>query len=209
MKALIVYGGYEGHAPKEIAHLFGGFLKESGFDVIYTTTLDSLSEEDFLKAFDLIIPVWTMGDLNYETVKPIINAVKSGVGIAGCHGGMCDAFRDATDWQFMTGSQFVAHPGGDDETFIVNITDREHEITKGLKDFEIRSEKYYLHYDPSINILATTHFSEQKVDMPVVYTKNWGEGRVFYNSLGHKPEDFTGVNWEMTKRGLLWASRKS
>ena len=215
-KALIVYGGWDGHDPKGVADLFSEMLKEEGFEVRMSDSLDSFLEE--LTSYDLIVPVWTMGKLSSQAEKNVCNAVSAGTGIAGCHGGMCDAFRENTEWQFMTGSQWVAHPGNNNVTYTVHITDSEKSsITDGIKDFEVTSEQYYIHVDPAVNVLANTKFfandepygANGEVTVPVVYTKQWGKGRVFYISLGHTSEIFKNIPEakELMRRGFLFAAR--
>ncbi len=151
-------------------------------------------DEDKLKSLSLIVPVWTMGKITNEQLKPVLNAVESGVGLAGCHGGMCDSFRDATEWQWMTGGQWVSHPGNDGVEYPVRITNPDHFITQGApREFQVKSEQYYLHTDPSNVTLAVTpfpiadgpHAPNGPFDMPVIWTRLWGQGRVAYNSLGH------------------------
>jgi type 1 glutamine amidotransferase len=214
-KALIVWGGWDGHQPKEVAEVLRRALAEERFDVEVAATLDAFADEAKLKALNLIVPVWTMGKLTKEQGKGVIEAVKGGVGIAGCHGGMCDAFREHTEWQFMTGGQWVAHPGNDGTKHKVRITDRNHVITRDVDDFEVSSEQYYMHVDPAVRVLAVTsfpvadgpHVGNGPVDMPVVWTKVYGRGRVFYSSLGHNaaivqmPPVLT-----MMRRGMLWAA---
>jgi uncharacterized protein len=205
--ALIVQGGWEGHQPKEVSHLLAEALKRDGFGVEVSDTLDAFLDGDKLKALSLIVPIWTMGTIKREQLLPVLAAVKSGVGLAGCHGGMCDAFRNETEWQFMTGGQWVAHPGNDGRHYVVNIVD-DNAITAGIADFEVRTEKYYMHVDPAIRVLATTAFEDYgDAVMPVVWTKTYGAGRVYYNSLGHQanivalPQVLT-----MMARGMRWAA---
>jgi hypothetical protein len=205
--ALIVHGGWDGHQPKEVAHILATRLREDNFTVEVSDTLDSLRNVEILKSLDLIVPIWTMGTIKREQLTPLLEAVKSGVGIAGCHGGMCDAFRNETEYQFMTGGQWVAHPGNDGRHYWVNIIDR-NPITEGIEDFEVWSEKYYMHVDPAIRVMATTAFEDYgDAIMPVVWTKTYGKGRVFYNSLGHQanivamPPVLT-----MMARGMRWAA---
>ncbi len=214
-KALIVWGGWDGHQPKEVAALLNTALIGKGFEVEVSDSLDSFKDAEKLKSLDLIVPVWTMGTITGEQLSPVIEAVQSGVGIGGCHGGMCDSFREATDWQFMTGGQWVSHPGNDKVEYTVNITDHDHFITKGIQDFKVISEQYYLHTDPANKVLATTkfpvadgpHVPNGDVQMPVIWTKLFGKGRVFYYSVGHnaaaieQPESL-----EIMTRGLLWAA---
>ena len=120
-KALIVQGGWDGHEPVQVSEIFKGVLEESGFQVELSDTLDSFLDGEKLKALDLIIPVWTMGQITNEQMWPVVEAVASGVGLAGCHGGMCDAFRNCVQWQFMTGGNWVSHPGGDGIEYMINI----------------------------------------------------------------------------------------
>ena len=214
-QALIVWGGWLGHQPQEVAEIFRAILEEEGFRVEVSNTLESFADKERLKALDLIIPIWTMGQIEKEWVGNVSEAVQSGVGLAGCHGGMCDAFRDNVDWQFMTGGQWVAHPGNDGVEYVVNIRHSSSPIMEGIEDFTVKSEQYYMHVDPAVEVLATTrfptapgpHWLNKAVDMPVVWTKRWGVGRVFYCSLGHQANivEMHPVKLIM-RRGFLWAA---
>ncbi len=214
-KVLLVKGGWDGHQPNEVADVFKVMLKDAGFITDISDNLEVFSDLDYLKSLDLIVPIWTMGAIKNELVHNVMEAVAGGTGLAGCHGGMCDAFRDSTEWQFMTGGQWVSHPGGDVVEYMVNITNNSSIITEGIKDFKIVSEQYYLHTDPCIEVLASTRFpsvvwynsTNGFVDMPVLWTKRWGHGRVFYSSLGHHADVFDIKEAYATmKRGLLWAA---
>lgn len=204
-KALIVQGGWDGHKPKEVADILAAQLRQNGFEVTISDTLDAYRDLT-LTDFDLIVPNWTMGTIKPEQLKPVLAAVEAGVGLAGLHGGMCDSFRNETDWQFMTGGQWVAHPGNDTAHYTVHIDGVRSPITEGISDFEVTTEQYYMHVDPANTVLATTRFGSTV--MPVVWTKLWGKGRVFYSSLGHRPDvvEMPPVLTMMT-RGMLWAAR--
>jgi type 1 glutamine amidotransferase len=205
--ALIVYGGWDGHQPKEVSQLLDGELRRAGFATEVSDTLDALLDGDKLKKLDLIVPIWTMGTIKREQLTPLLEAVKSGVGIAGCHGGMCDSFRNETEYQFMTGGQWVAHPGNDGRHYWVNIVDQ-NPITEGISDFEVWTEKYYMHVDPAIRVMATTTFEDYgDAIMPVTWTKTYGKGRVFYCSLGHHA-DVVALPPVLTMmaRGMRWAA---
>ena len=215
-KALIVQGGWDGHEPKKVAVVFKKILEAESFSVEISDTLDVLEDEDKVNSLDLIIPQWTMGKISDDQLEPVLNAVENGTGIAGIHGGMCDAFRESTRWQFMTGGQWVAHPGGDDTEHVINIKKSSSSpIVEGLDDFTVSSEQYYMHVDPAVDVLATTpfpvadgpHSANGKVKCPVIWTKYWGQGRVFYCSLGHhadivEMEEVTTI----MRRGFLWAA---
>lgn len=214
-KALIVQGGWEGHQPMEVSEIFRRTLEECDFEVEVSDTLDAFLDVDKLRALHLIVPVWTMGKITGEQLNPVLTAVAEGVGLAGCHGGMCDAFRESTEWQFMTGGQWVAHPGNDGTEHVINIKKGSSPIVEGIEDFTVFTEQYYLHVDPCIEVLATTrfpvadgpHVTNGPVDVPVVWTKRWGKGRVFYNSLGHQANIFDMKEpLLIMKRGFLWAA---
>jgi type 1 glutamine amidotransferase len=214
--ALITWGGWEGHEPDKVAALSAQILEDAGMGVTMTDSLECFDDADALARHDVIVPVWTMSELSREAAVNVSDAVSKGTGLAGCHGGMCDAFRANTLWQFMTGANWVAHPGGDGVKYMVNIVDQAHELTAGIESFEVESEQYYLHVDPANHVLATTRFPtvtwfhspNGPVDMPVAWTRRWGMGRVYYNSLGHHADVIaTGPANEMMRRGLIWAAK--
>ncbi|MNH98338.1 Trehalose utilization [compost metagenome] len=214
-KALIVWGGWDGHEPEQVASIFADILRGAEFQVDIADTLSAYKDANYLKGLDLIVPVWTMGEIPQEYVDHISAAVQNGTGIAGCHGGMCDSFRNNVDWQFMTGGQWVAHPGNDGVKYTVEIKQSSSPLVEGINDFQVESEQYYLHVDPAVEVLATTRFPvadgphrlNKAVDIPVVWTKRWGIGRVYYNSLGHHADiiEHPSVK-ELMTRGLLWAA---
>ena len=215
-KALIVWGGWDGHEPQQVAEIFERELKNKGFQVEMSDTLDAYTDGEKLKQLSLIVPVWTMASITSEQLNPLLEAVKSGVGLAGCHGGMCDSFRAETEYQFMTGGQWVSHPGNDGTEYTVRITDPNHFITQGAPaEFAVKSEQYYMHVDPANKTLAVTkfpvadgpHVANGEFDMPVIWTKYYGQGRVAYNSLGHHADIVEQKEiLPLMVRGMLWAA---
>lgn len=216
-RALIVWGGWDGHQPQQVGKIFARVLREDGFDVELSDTLDAFADEAKLAALDLIVPVWTMGKITNEQATPVFKAVRDhGVGIAGCHGGMGDSFRENTEWQFMTGGQWVAHPGNDGTTYRVKLIKGSSPIVEGFHDFDVTSEQYYMHVDPGNRVLATTefpvaagpHVPNGRFDMPVIWTRHYGKGRVFYNSLGHQANIVEAEpTLTMMRRGFAWAAK--
>jgi len=212
-KALIVYGGWDGHQPKETAAIMAADLKTAGFEVELSDTLDALLDEARLKTLNLIVPHWTMGQIKGEQENALLRAIESGVGLGGIHGGMGDAFRSQSNYQFAVGGQFVAHPDNHKD-YVVNITKKADPIVAGLNDFTVHSEQYYMHVDPSNEVLATTTFQTTSAPwvngtvMPVVWKRKYGQGRVFYQSVGHSTKELEIPEVrEITRRGLLWAAR--
>lgn len=215
-KALMVWGGYKPHTPKEAVDVFAPALAERGFEVTISDTLASYADKDLMAAQDLIVQCWTMGKLEKAQAAGILAAVESGTGFAGWHGGIIDSFREHTEYQFMTGGQWVAHPGGDIPSYKVEIVDRQHSITQGIPDFELRNtEQYYIHVDPGVDVLCRTTFGGEErgrykagTIMPYAHTKFYGKGRVFVVCWGHTHKDFDVPEArEIVLRGLLWAAR--
>lgn len=212
--ALFVVGGWEGHEPMLSAGIFKACLDSAGYRTELVETLDIYCDADKLREFDLIVPVWTMGTITIDQEKGLLDAVRGGIGLGGWHGCMADSFRNNTEYQFMVGGQWVAHPGNI-ISYRVNIIDQKDPITAGIPDFDINSEQYYLHVDPSNEVLATTTFRGDVlpwidgVVMPVAWKRKWGNGKVFYCSLGHVAKDFDVPEArEIVRRGLLWATRE-
>ncbi len=210
-KIIFVWGGWEGHQPKETTEIFAQIMEKEGYKVEIYNTLDVFLDEKKLSSSSLIVLCWTMGKLSHEQTNGLLHAIKSGTGIAGWHGGLGDAFRENTEFQFMVGGQFVNHPGGIVE-YEVNIIKKDDPIVKGINDFKLKSEQYYMHVDPSNEILATTTFKNTEFEwingviMPSVWKRRYGKGRVFYASFGHQVSDFDIFETrEIVKRGMLWA----
>ncbi len=213
--ALMVWGGWDGHEPKQCVDIFAPILEQQGFTVEISNTLDSFLDSEKMSTVDLIVPVWTMGEIGGPQCRGLLDAVRNGAGIAGWHGGMGDSFRWSVDYQFMVGGQWVAHPGGIVD-YTVNIIDHEDPVMRGLEDFSMHSEQYYMHVDPSNRVLATTTFSgaHDGIDwiagcvMPAVWKRQYGKGRVFYSSVGHVAADFDVPQARIiVERGMMWAAR--
>lgn len=213
-KAIMVWGGWEGHEPKQCVDIFAPILEEEGFAVTISDTLDAYKDRDLMAEQDLVVPAWTMGQIEGEQEQGLLAAVERGAGVAGWHGCMADSFRNNTTYQFMVGGQFVAHPDGIID-YTVNIAAPNDPIVAGLDDFQMHSEQYYMHTDPGNQVLATTTLEGRQsapwvngTIMPVVWKRMWGAGRVFYSSLGHVARDFDVPQArEIQRRGMLWASR--
>ena len=211
-EAMIVWGGWNGHEPEQGAQIVRGMLEEEGFKVRVETTTRAFADPSIAN-LSLIIPLYTMSKIEKDEVQNLTKAVENGVGLGGWHGGMGDAFRDAVEYQFMCGGQWVAHPGNVID-YTVEVTRPDDPIMHGISDFPYHSEQYYMHVDPSNEVLATTTFSGDHapwikgVVMPVVWKRKHGQGRVFYSSLGHVSKEFEVPEMRtIVKRGLLWAAR--
>lgn len=212
-RSLVVWGGWPGHAPESCAHRVRDFLTEDGFAVDLSDSPAVLGDPAIVR-YDLVVPIVSMGTLSREQGRALSEVVRSGVGLGGFHGGMCDAFRDCVEYQFICGGQWVAHPGGIVD-YRVNVRRPEDPVMRDIGDFDYRSEQYYMHVDPANEVLATTTFSGEHaawiegVEMPVVWKRRHGAGWVFYSALGHAPEEFDCREMRtILRRGLAWAARR-
>jgi uncharacterized protein len=212
-KALMVAGGLEFHEPKQCVDVFAPFLRAQGFEVIISETLESFRDSALMQSLSLVVPCWTCGEISGDQINGLLGAVQSGVGLVGWHGGMGDAFRNCTQFQFMVGGQFVDHPGNI-IPYKIHISDWDDPITDGIADFTMVSEQYYMHVDPGNKVLATSTFTDEYVPwvngtvMPVVWKRPYGKGRVFYASYGHVAKDFDVPEAKtLLQRGLMWAAR--
>jgi len=211
-KVLLTYGGWEGHEPEKCRDIFVPWMESEGAEVFVYDHVDCYADSVLMSKIDLVVQVFTQGKISGEAEKGLLNAIKRGVGIAGWHGGLADSFRNNTEFQYMVGGQWVSHPGNI-RPYDVKITDKTDPVTKGLNDFHMESEQYYMHVDPNVKVLATTKYDGNPdpwikgAVIPVVWKKTYGNGRVFYSSLAHVAKDFDVPEaLEITKRGIRWAS---
>ena len=213
-KILFTHGGWDGHEPEKFVAFLTPWMQQEGAEVVLSDNLDSYSNKSLMSSIDLVIQIFTMSQITNEQEAGLLEAVeKNGTGMAGWHGGMCDAFRNNPAYHYMTGGQWAAHPGGIID-YEVTIVDHKDAITRGLNDFSMRSEQYYMHVDPNVKVLATTQFNgaiNSWIDgcvMPVAWKKMYGKGRIFYTSLGHNLNHMTDKPEALSiiKRGIQWAS---
>jgi type 1 glutamine amidotransferase len=208
LNILFLQGGWDGHKPEQIVQKFTASLIKHGCKTETITSLERLTDTDWLKTFDVISPCWTMGQLSAQESAGLRGAVHEGVGLGGIHGGMGDAFRGDLEYEWMVGGHFVAHPHVGDYT--VKVTQSADVIMQGLPaEFSYKSEQYYMLMDPGVRVLAESDytFEDRTCTMPVVWTKHWGKGRIFYSALGHDPAEFDSYPevFQMSLNGILWA----
>lgn len=227
-KALIVRGGWEGHQPKETTSVFIPYLKENGFDVHIEESSAIYADNEFMSNVDLIQQTNTMNTIEKEELKGLQSAIINGAGFAGWHGGIADSYRNSSDYLQMVGGQFANHPGKNPTECVgeqsdnyvphsINITSlgKTHPITKDIDDFELTTEQYWVLHDSYNDVLATTTQKvrpwdpwNREITSPAIWTRNWGQGKIFVITCGHNLEIVKNPKVEeIIKRGLLWASR--
>jgi uncharacterized protein len=215
-RALVVRGGWEGHRPVEATERFVPFLEDQGFSVEVHDGPQAYDDRETLSATDLVLQCYTQGEATDEQVTNLSEAVRAGTGLAGWHGGIVDSFRGSPDYLHLTGGQWAAHPGGFVDYVVEVVPGRsDHPIVEGLERWKHHTEQYWCLTDGLNDVLVTSRFEatphtpwRSDLDVPAVWTRRWGAGRVFVSTIGHTPEDLDVPEVRtLTRRGLLWASR--
>lgn len=215
-QALVVRGGWEGHAPVETTDLFLPFLQDEGFDVLVEDTLEVYADPGLMARTDLVLQCWTVGEILPDEVDGLRRAVAAGTGLAGWHGGIVDSFRQCSEYLQLVGGQFLSHPHDIVEHTVEVVPSRaDHPVVAGLGTIRLRSEQYWVATDPLIDVLATTTIPAGPDDPwpgpathPAVWTRTWGTGRVFVCTPGHQTADLEVPELRaVVERGLLWAAR--
>jgi uncharacterized protein len=227
-RALVVRGGWDGHQPVETTNLFIPFLERNGFEVRIEESPAVYTDDDYLATVDLVLQINTMATIEKDEFAGLQRAVLAGTGMAGWHGGIADSYRNNADYLHMIGGQFAHHAGKAPELrtgeqsdnylpYTVHLTEAaaEHPITKGLSDFELVTEQYWVLSDEYNDVLATTTQEarpwdawNRPVTAPAIWTRQWGRGRIFVSAPGHRLDVVENPNVRtMIERGLLWAAR--
>jgi type 1 glutamine amidotransferase len=215
-RALVVRGGWEGHSPVEATDMFIPFLEKNDFVVDVHDSPAAYDDAEALLATDLVLQCYTQGEATDQQVTNLAAAVAAGTGLAGWHGGIVDSFRASPDYLHLTGGQWAAHPGGFVDYEVMVVTERrDHPIVVGLDRWNHHTEQYWCLTDDLNDVLVTSRFepgddTPWRADLvvPAVWTRQWGQGRVFVSTIGHKLEDLDVPQVRvLTERGLLWAAR--
>ena len=216
-QALVVRGGWEGHSPIEATERFIPFLKENGFALEVHDGPEVYADQEKLAETDLVVQCYTQGAATDEQVLGLSAAVAAGTGLAGWHGGLVDSFRGSPDYLHLTGGQWAAHPGGFVPHEVEVVPEQAgHPIVEGLDArWALNTEQYWVLTDALNEVLVTTTFEvtpespwREPLTCPAVWTRQWGRGKVFVSTMGHKLEDLDLPQVRtLTERGLLWASR--
>lgn len=205
-KILFVYGGPDYHPGYREAETLKKLMDGDGrFCVESTTDLDAFLK---LKSGDYAtVVVATTGfaeELKGPREDALLGFIKGGGGFVGVHCA-ADSFRGSRAYVDMIGGEFRTHPEFGDMN--VKVVDNGHYITTRIKDFTIPDEMYILDsHDPSkVHLLLETSFKGEK--FPLAYTKEYGEGRVFYLALGHNSTPWKNFEFQkLLVRGIAWTT---
>lgn len=227
-KALVVRGGWDGHQPVEATELFIPHLVAHGYDVRVEESPKVYADAAAMAGVDLVMQCMTMSTIERDELAGLRAAVQAGTGLAGWHGGIADSYRNSVDYLHLIGGQFACHPGkhpseatGEQSDNYVPYTvtmlpaAEQHPVTAGITDFDLVTEQYWVLADTYIDVLATTTQKvrawdpwHRPVTSPAIWTRQWGKGRIFVTTAGHRVEILEHPSVRtVIERGLLWASR--
>jgi type 1 glutamine amidotransferase len=226
--ALVVRGGWDGHQPVEATNLFIPFLTASGYSIRVEDSPGPYADAEYMQKVDLIVQCNTMASIERAQLQGLRAAIEAGTGMAGWHGGIADSYRNSADYLHLIGGQFACHPGKAPDERIGAQSDNyvpyrinmlpaaaDHPITRGIDDFDLVTEQYWVLHDDYIDVLATTTQAVREWDpwtrpvcSPAIWTRRWGKGRIFVCTPGHRVEILQDANVRtIIERGMLWASR--
>ena len=206
LKVLVLTGGSQAHDHAQLGPLLVNYLENMG-DIEPTLIHDdkSVLESSDLKSYDLCVFYVTIRSLTKKQEANLVDFVSKGKGFVGIHPSTVIA-EENKKYINMIGSRFITHSHYHE--FPVIIKDKHHPISQGIGNFRISDELYVVDYDiEKVHILATTDWEGK--ELPMAYTKNYGDGKVFYLALGHditawKHEAFQKFLWQ----GVAWAIRR-
>ena len=214
-RVLLVTGeDYKGHQWKKTTPALKALLEED--PRITAEVLEDLTELAATKLDDFQVVV--MHFKNYDPMVPGRAAYDSLSEYVGNGGGLvlvhfaCGAFQEYRgDFETLAGRAWNPKRRGHDPRgpFRVEMTQVDHEITRGLKPFETTDELYTcLDGETKITVLAESTSKVDGKQYPMAFVLRYGKGRVFHSVLGHDVKAFEaeGVG-QLYRRGTLWTAR--
>ena len=158
-----------------------------------------------LKGYDAVIFNSTTGDLPVPDMDAFLKWIESGKGFAGFHAATdtFDHHVPTTPYVGMIGGEFKTH-GPQVEVEVINQDPAHAACTMYPATFHIFDEIYQMtnFYRGKIHGLLTMDKhpnNKTPGDYPVSWCKKYGQGKVFYTSLGHR-EDVWDPTWGGDKR---------
>jgi uncharacterized protein len=213
VRVLIVTGvDHPGHLWKETAPVVRNVLEKDP-----RLEVRIVEDPEFLAApavadYDVIL-------LHFKNYKPLAREtevrenlaklVKQGKGLVLLHFA-CGAFEDWPEFADLAGRVWDRKTSHDPRgPYTVRITQPQHAITQGMRDFQADDELYTcLVGEKRVEVLAVARSKMTGKDHPMAFVLEFGKGRVFHTPLGHdvRAIELPGVA-ELIRRGCLWTAR--
>lgn len=204
-KKLLVFTLAKGFVHRSIpygAEALKRMGEKTGFFRVTISNDPEVFEPKNLNKFDAVFMVNTTGNLfDSPTAKQaLLDFVAKGKGLAGLHAAS-DCFYEWPQYGELIGAYFNAHPWHEKVT--INVEEPSHPLLSGFSSdtFEITDEIYQfkdpysrdklkvlLSLDISRTNMAKQGIHRKDGDFAVSWIREYGKGRVFYSSLGHRAE---------------------
>jgi type 1 glutamine amidotransferase len=214
IKVLIVTGDDVGAHPwREVSQATRDVLQASGkFEVKVCEDPGVLESAASLKRYDVVYLAMynaKLPTLTDPAKQNLLDFVKGGKGFVVSHLSSA-SFKEWDEFKKLCGRNWVMGKSGhgDRSVFKAKIANKNHPITQGLEDFETDDELYAkMQGDAPINTLVTADSDWSKQTEPLVFTLDYGQGRVFHHTFGHdgKAINTPGVQ-KLIQRGTQWAA---
>lgn len=198
----LVFSGGEIHDGKGVGDEIERILRaDERYDVTRVHEDLTVFEGAGLDPYELVVFFYTIGEISPAQREGLLSWVARGGTFVPVHSG-ADSFRESPEYRAMVGGWFVTHPAY--RQYQVSICDPSHPATEGIEEFFVTDEMYVTDFDPRVEVLASSLWKGGTV--PVIWTKTWGEGRVYYLALGHDPAACQQeIFATLLTRGAAWA----
>lgn len=192
-KVLLLPGGQRNHhAYRRQAHLLQKLLEDTKRFEVTLCEDAALLETSALARYDLVVATADRRDAEFKLTEPqqrgLLTFVQNGKGLYSLHGFCCADKTWVPEMRQMLGG-VLAHFGTPDTkvkmgSFLLKIADSAHPIAAGVSDFMHDDELYYYLQttDPLKSVAVALYEGKE---WPVIWTRNFGKGRVCVNSFGH------------------------
>ncbi len=227
----LIITGQNGHDWRGTTPILRKLLEDTGrFEVRITEEFRGAGPET-LAPYDLVVlnyferrrPELRWGE---RADNALLDFVRSGKGLVMYHFSVA-AFDGWEEYEKLSGGNWRPNQGhhSPPHDFTVKIVDENHPITRGLKtSFPQPNDELYanLKWQPagSYHVLATAWDDHSRyqgkarqpipgpgLDHPILWTLNYGKGRVYANMLGHVPDNLKTPAFIVTyTRGAEWAA---
>ena len=203
------YGYRHGDAIETSAEVFRQIAAETGaLEIVHTEDVSWITAAR-LRDFDAVY-FFTSGELPLTDAQKadLLAFVRNGKGFGGSHSAT-DTLYTWPEYGALIGGVFVDHPWVQDAT--VDVEDPRNPLVAHLApSFRAEEEFYQFRSFSRENVrvlltLDTRGLNPNPPDVPLVWVRNYGAGRVFYSAFGHFPQSFTAPTLRtMLRQALLW-----
>jgi len=214
---LIITGGHE----FDRINFFKMFdsLTDVEYDEIVHPVANNIYSSDSIDKYSAIIFYDMYQDISENQRIAFINMLYKGIGLVFIHHSLC-SYQDWAEFRDIIGGKYHLQNTFDhnnkmissgyrhDTDILVQIADKKHPITRGIKEFTVHGEGYNnIEILSSVHpILFTTHPDCDKING---WTNTYGNSRIVYIQSGHDNNAFSNNNYrKLLNQAIDWVSDK-